>query len=374
MKPKTGFLYHEICMWHDPGPRSVYDEAGLYFQPERALENPETKRRLRNLLEVSCVLDGLTSLKAAPAEVDDLLRFHTPEYIDRLRSASAKGPGDAGDGAPFARGGYEIARQSAGMAIRAVEAVMAGEVDNAYSLGRPPGHHALPHQGQGFCLLGNIPIAIMAAQARGLVSPVAVIDWDVHHGNGTQQAFYNRNDVLTISIHHDNNFPLHSGGVEETGHMDGDGFNLNIPLPAGSGIGAYQGALDQVVIPALERFRPELIIVACGFDAAAMDPLGPMILNSQCYREMTNRLMEVADRLCDGRMAFIHEGGYSEGYVPFCGLAVIEALSHQTSPVVDRLGEEVAQWGQQDMQPHQQAVIDQLKPLHDRIRPPESAA
>ncbi|NWO57331.1 class II histone deacetylase [Chromohalobacter israelensis] len=370
MKPTTGFLYHEICMWHDPGPRSVYDASGLYFQPERALENPETKRRLRNLLEVSGVLDGLTSLKAAPAQIEDLLRFHTPDYIERLQSESAKGPGDAGDGAPFARGGFDIACQSAGMAMRAVEAVMTGEVDNAYSLGRPPGHHAVSHQGLGFCLLGNIPIAILSAQAKGVVKRVAVVDWDVHHGNGTQEAFYQREDVLTISIHHDNNFPLDSGGVEEAGERAGEGYNLNIPLPAGSGIGAYHATLDELVIPALERFRPELIVVASGFDAAAMDPLGPMILNSQCYRDMTHKLMAASNRLCQGRLVFVHEGGYSEGYVPFCGLAVLEALSDQESPVVDTLGDEISHWGQQALQPHQRDIIESIKPCLDRIRPP----
>lgn len=367
MTSKTGFLYHELCMWHDPGPRSIYDQAGIYFQPERAYEHPETKRRLRNLLEVSGVMRGLKSLDAEPAQTDDLLRFHTASYIDRLRAASARGPGDAGDGAPFARGGFDIACQSAGMAMRAVEAVMRGEVRNAYSLNRPPGHHAQADQGMGFCLLGNIPIAIMAAQADGLVGKVAVIDWDVHHGNGTQEAFYSRNDVLTISIHHDNNYPLNSGAIDEIGEGEGEGYNLNIPLPAGSGIGAYLATLQQLVIPALERFQPELIVVACGYDASAMDPLGPMQLNSQCYREMTARLMAAADQLCDGRLVFVHEGGYSESYVPFCGLAVIETLSGQHSPVQDAVGEEIASWGQQDLQLHQQTLIDSIRPLLKRI-------
>lgn len=369
---KTGFLYHEICMWHDPGPRSVYDQAGIYFQPDRALENPETKRRLRNLLDVSGVLKNLHNLEAAPAQTEDLLRFHTAEYIESLAAASAAGNGDAGDGAPYARGGYEIARQSTGMAMQAITSVMTGEVDNAYSLGRPPGHHAEAHQGKGFCLLGNIPVAIMAAQANDLVKRVAVIDWDVHHGNGTQSAFYHRDDVLTISLHHDNNFPENSGAAAETGQHQGEGYNLNIPLPAGCGIGAYTAAMEQLVLPALERFQPELIVVACGFDAAALDPLGPMILNADCYRSMTQMLMHSADHLCDGKLVFIHEGGYSEGYVPFCGLAVIETLSQQASPVRDTLGEEIAAWGQQELQPHQQQLLNNLKPLLENIQTADS--
>ncbi len=367
MKRKTGFLYHEICMWHDAGNRSIYDAAGIFYQPERALENAETKRRLRNLLEVSGVLEGLIPLRAQPAELEDIQRFHTAEYTKKLHRENETGSQDGSDGAPFSPGGFDIARQSAGMAMHAIEAVMTGEVDNAYSLGRPPGHHARANEGYGFCLLGNIPIAIRAAQAKALVKRVAVVDWDVHHGNGTQDAFYDDNDVLTISIHHENNFPLNSGGADEIGVGKGEGYNLNIPLPAGSGIGAYHAALDQLVIPALQRFQPELIVVACGFDAAALDPLGPMILNSQCFGEMTARLLDVADSLCKGRMVFVHEGGYSESYVPFCGLATIESLSGFKSPVVDALGEEIAEWGQQELLAHQQALIDTLKPQLEKI-------
>ena len=176
--------------------------------------------------------------------------------------------------------------------------------------------------------------------------------------------------MLTISIHHENNFPLNSGIAEEIGVSDGEGYNLNIPLPAGCGIGAYLATLEQIVIPALKKYQPDLIVVACGFDAAALDPLGPMILNSQCYGEMTRQLVSVADKICHGRLVFIHEGGYSEGYVPFCGLATIEALSGLRSPVVDKLGEEIAQWGQQELLPHQQTVINKLKLKLEKISSP----
>lgn len=367
MSKQTGFLYHEICMWHDPGNRSIFDDVGIYFQPAQAYENAETKRRLKNLLEVSGVMDGLQRIDAEPASIVDLKRYHTSDYIDQLERDSAEGAGDGGEGSPFAQGGFFIARQSAGMAIKAVESVLKGEVSNAYSLGRPPGHHAKKDSGSGFCLLANIPIAILAAMDKGLVERVAVIDWDVHHGNGTQDAFYDRNDVLTISLHHDNNFPPDSGAITEQGEDEGFGYNLNVPLPAGSGIGAYMAAMEQVVVPALARFKPELIIVACGFDAAALDPLGPMILNSESYRAMTEMLMTTATNLCEGKLVYVHEGGYSDTYVPFCGLAVIEALSDQRSLVKDSLSDEIACWGQQDLQEHQQVLLDNIKPLLNHI-------
>lgn len=363
MDTKTGFLYHELCMWHDVGNRCLFDNAGLYYQPKTPFENPETKRRMKNLLEVSGVLSGLQNITAAPAKEEDLLRFHQLQYIERLKHESDIGAGEAGEGSPFSKGAFEIAKQSAGMAINAISSVMNGHVKNAYCLGRPPGHHAQAHQGNGFCLLGNIPIAIMAAQVERPNLRVVVIDWDVHHGNGTEEAFYDRNDVLTISIHHDNNFPINSGSIKDTGKGKGEGYNINIPLPAGSGIGAYLGTLEQLIIPEIELFKPDIIIVACGFDAAALDPLGPMLLNSSCYRLMTRKLMQTADQICSGRLVYIHEGGYSESYVPFCGLAVIEELSSQSSAVKDPLDEEIALWGQQEMQPHQQALINDIKKL-----------
>jgi acetoin utilization deacetylase AcuC-like enzyme len=369
MKKKTGFYYHELCMWHDVGSRCIFDAAQLYYQPKVAYENPETKRRLKNLLDVSGVTDGLKSMPAKAASLEDLLRIHHTSYIEKLQKGSELGAGESGEGAPFSKGAFEIAKLSAGMAISAVDQVMSKTLDNAYCLGRPPGHHAQAHQGNGFCLLANIPIAIMAAQAKHPKMRVVVVDWDVHHGNGTEEAFYDRDDVLTISIHHDNNFPIDSGAIEDTGEGKGKGYNINIPLPAGSGIGAYTGVIDQVVVPAIEKFQPDLIIVACGFDAAALDPLGPMIINSSCFRKMTNKLMRIADKVTDGRIVFVHEGGYSESYVPFCGLAVIEELSQQTSLVIDPLDKEISLWGQQDMQPHQQQVINAAKALLNNIKP-----
>lgn len=365
---KTGFFYDELCMWHDPGNRGMFDAMGIYFQPFNSFENPETKRRLKNLLEVSGVIKELECRTAVPATEADILKIHSAEYIERLANESKQGPGDAGspnnlgDGAPYSKGAYDIAKLSAGLAKSAVEQVLKGELKNAYVLTRPPGHHAKRDGGCGFCLLGNIPIAIESARTQSLVSKVAVIDWDVHHGNGTQDAFYEDDEVLTISIHHDNNFPLNSGAHTERGTGKGRGYNLNIPLPAGSGIGAYMATLDQLVIPALERFQPDLIVVACGYDAAALDPLGPMILDSETYREMMLKVMEAAAILCEDKVVVVHEGGYSETYVPICALALIEALSSQSSPVKDYVGDEIRVWGQQALMPHQQALLSDLTP------------
>jgi acetoin utilization deacetylase AcuC-like enzyme len=157
----------------------------------------------------------------------------------------------------------------------------------------------------------------------------------VHHGNGTQAIYYERPDVLSISLHQEGCFPPGYSGAEDRGAGAGLGYNLNIPLLPGSGHCAYVQAMQQIVVPALERFEPELIIVACGYDANAVDPLARMLLHSDSFRSMTRIVREVAERLCQGRLVLVHEGGYAEAYVPFCGLAVLEELSGIRTEVTD---------------------------------------
>ncbi|WP_151702271.1 class II histone deacetylase [Nitrincola alkalilacustris] len=354
----TGFFWHERCFWHDQGAIGVFSEPGWFMQPQPASESPESKRRLKNLLEISGLIDELEVRKPAPASREDLLTFHTPQYLDRLEAGDQLGRGNAGEAAPFTRGSLAAAQQSAGLAVAAVEAVLRGELRNAYALCRPPGHHAEADRGRGFCLLGNIPIAVNRARQLGLLERVAILDWDVHHGNGQQDAFYTDPQVLTISIHQAANYPLESGGFEEQGDGAGLGCNLNLPMPPGSGIGAYDYAMEKLILPAIEAFAPELIIVACGYDACAKDPLGKMMLNSEAFGRMTQQVQAVADRCCQGRLVMTHEGGYSEGYVPFCGHAVIAALADSDIQATDPQNEEIAAWGYQSLQPHQQALID----------------
>jgi acetoin utilization deacetylase AcuC-like enzyme len=156
-----------------------------------------------------------------------------------------------------------------------------------------------------------------------------VVDWDVHHGNGTQAAFYDEPEVLTISVHQDNVFPPNSGGLDERGEGAGEGSAINVPLPPGTGDGGYLHVIDHVVIPAVRALEPELILVACGFDAGVMDPLARQMVTSAGFRAMTERLLAAATDVCAGRVVMSHEGGYSPVYVPFCGLAVLEAMCGQ---------------------------------------------
>jgi acetoin utilization deacetylase AcuC-like enzyme len=183
----------------------------------------------------------------------------------------------------------------------------------------------------GFCLLANIAVAVEAALDAGLAGRVAVLDWDVHHGNGTEAIFYDRPEVLTISLHQERNFPLDRGAAEDTGSGAGVGANVNLPLPPGTGHAGYMEAFDRIVAPRISAFRPDVLMVACGYDAAALDPLGRMLLHSESFAGLTGRAMTLAEDLCGGRLVMVHEGGYSETYVPFCGHAALQRLAR--SPV-----------------------------------------
>ncbi len=364
----TGFVFHELYLWHNTWNWALVFPPGLTVQPGEHAENPETKRRFKNLLEVSGLMDHLTLIKPRPATEAEILRFHTPAHLEKIRRMSAAGGGDASELTPFGSGSYEIALLSAGGTIEAMDAVLSGRVSNAYALVRPPGHHATQDVGMGFCLFGNVAIAVMHAQAVRGVGRVATVDWDVHHGNGTQAAFYDSPDVLTISLHQDNLFPANSGGLQERGIGRGEGYNLNIPLPPGCGDGAYIEAMRRVVLPALERYRPDIIVVPSGFDASGVDPLGRMMVSAEGFRQMTSLLLEAADRLCAGRLLMSHEGGYSAMYVPYCGLAVLEEMSGHRTAVNDPWGPHIAAWGQQALQPHQTAAIDAAAVLLDGIK------
>ena len=343
----TAFLTDERCFWHHGGQYAltlpVGGAGGGLVQPGAGLpENPETKRRLKNLLEVTGLMAELSVRSAPAATRDDLLRVHPAAYLDRFAALSAAEGGELGPRAPFGKGGYDIAALSAGLALRAVADVMRGGARNAYALTRPPGHHCLPDRPNGFCLLANIAIAIRTAQAAGLGRRFAVIDWDVHHGNGTEAIFLDDPEVLAISLHQERNYPTDTGGVEVRGTGAARGANLNIPLPPGTGHRGYVQAFERLVIPALQAHKPDAIIVACGFDAAALDPLGRMLATVETFRAMTRATMQAADALCGGRVICVHEGGYSEAYVPFCGHAVIAELAGSAIDAPDPLAATLA--------------------------------
>ncbi len=356
---KTGFVWHEIYMWHDTSGFCGSDRANAYVQPESHYESPEAKRRIRNLLEVSGLLDYLQPIEAATVSEKELLLVHSPEYVNGIL-AQRQRLGQVDDETPLGIASVDIAERAVGGAIAATTAVMNGSINNAYALLRPPGHHAEPDKGMGFCVFSNAAIAGAYALKHLGTKRIAFVDWDVHHGNGTEACFYDNPNALTISLHQDDWFPRNSGFKEAIGRGQGAGTNINIPLMPGCGHGAYLYAFEQIVIPALRAYAPDIIFVPCGFDASIEDPLGRMMLFEDSYKAMTERLMTVADEVCQGRLVFTHEGGYNPKTTPFLGLAVIETLAGAEtgiqSPNLD-LRHDV---GCQTLQDYQRQHIDQL--------------
>lgn len=357
MARRSGLVWHETLMWHTVGAFSGLFPAGMPVEPGRHFETPDGKRRIKNLLDAVDFTDRLTRIDARDATDEELARIHNQEYIAEMVRTDREPTGSAGFDAPFTRGSVTIARRAAGGAIAAADAVLNGVVDNAYALIRPSGHHAESTEGKGVCIFNNAAVAAAHVLATSDVKRIAFVDVDVHHGNGAEEIFWRDPRVLTISLHQDRWFPPDSGMVERNGEGPGEHFNINVPLPAGCGFEAYRTAFEQVVIPALDVYRPQMIFAPFGFDGGAQDPMGRMILSSNSFRYMAEQLVSAAERHAAGRLVVTHEGGYNESTVPFMALAVFEALSGQSSGVVDPYAVIMDNMHGHDLLPHQAAAI-----------------
>jgi acetoin utilization deacetylase AcuC-like enzyme len=287
------FGYSATCLDHDTGPR-----------------HPETADRLRAIREGLKRKHGVQYVEPDPAPVEALERVHDPEYVQSVREFCADGGGDWDPDTTAVEESWDAMLQSAGLAAWAAESALDGNQgrDAPFALGRPPGHHAVVDDAMGFCFMNNVAIAARHAQVERDVDRVAIVDWDVHHGNGTQDVFYDAADVFFASMHETELYPG-TGDLDETGEGDGEGATLNLPLPAGAGDADYAAAIADVVAPAIERFDPGLLLVSAGFDAHRHDPISRMRVSTEGYAIMTGQLRDLADRV-DAPIAFVLEGGY----------------------------------------------------------------
>lgn len=276
--------------------------------------HPESADRIRAVwrgLDESGLAARMQALQVQAVDANAVLTVHTAEYLDLLRRISAKSHTTHLDADTYAGpDALAIASLSAGGVVGTVDAVLSGIAANGLAAIRPPGHHAMPDRGMGFCLLGNVAIAALHAQIRYGIERVLIVDYDVHHGNGTEAMFYDDPSVLYISTHQ---YPFYpgTGAATDIGIGAGEGYTINIPLPAGSGDTNYGTVFDQIVCPGAERFRPQLILVSVGFDAYWEDPLAAMRLTLTGYSHLAGEVIRLAQRFCAGKVIFVLEGGYN---------------------------------------------------------------
>jgi acetoin utilization deacetylase AcuC-like enzyme len=289
------------------------------------VERAERLRAIDAAIDAAELREELRELAPREAARAELEAVHSPRMLEALERAAQLGGGHIDPDTYMTEGSWQAALLGAGAALRAVESVLSGEVDNAFALIRPPGHHATSRRPMGFCLVNNIAVAARHATTALGVERVAIVDYDVHHGNGTQDIFYGDGSVLFCSTHSATIYPG-SGAAGEQGVGAGAGTTLNIPLPPGVGDVGYGRIFAQLIEPALRRFRPQLLLVSAGFDAHWDDPLGNELLSAAGYGQLTRSLVRLAGELCDGRIVLTLEGGYSLPALGACVVAALDAL------------------------------------------------
>lgn len=330
---RTGLIFDERYLRHDTGTQTTVRMRNGSFEtsPEAHPSSTSITRRIKEFLDGVGLTAMMRPIAARAASDDELAVYHTREYIQRVRSHVQGGPlqgawGEIESDTPLSSGSFDAAVYAAGGSMNGVQAIMQGEVRNAYALLRPPGHHAMRNRAMGFCIFNNAVVAAHYARNTFGLERVMIVDWDVHHGNGTQDAFYADPGVLFVSLHQHNWYPKLSGELEQVGSGAGAGYTVNIPLPAGTGDRGYRAAFEQLVIPIGLQYRPQLIIISAGQDANWLDPLAQNMLTMAGFRTISTLMLDLAEEVCGGRLLMLQEGGYSVAYVPYCTVAAVEPL------------------------------------------------
>ena len=322
---KAGLVYDSIYLEHDTGDH---------------VENSQRLVATMSYLEETATKEKLTMLSPRPASMEELEMVHTPEYISSVKNKAERGGGWLDPDTVMCPRSYEVALCAAGGLLTAVEGTMQREVDNAFALVRPPGHHATHDRAMGFCIFNNVAIAAKFALSKFNLDRVLIADFDVHHGNGTQDSFYADSKVLYFSTHE---YPFYpgTGRMEETGTGEGEGTTVNFPMAAGWGDEEYLRAFSEVLVPVAQRFRPQLILVSAGFDPHWADQLAMMRVSVAGFAQMVMILKKLAAELCQGRLVFTLEGGYNLRVVASSVKAVFDVLL-DGQEIDDPIGEAAA--------------------------------
>ena len=312
---KTGYISDPFYLKHENEPHP---------------ENPGRLTAIKSKLESSKFYNNLALIQPRKATVEDIARVHDRGYIENVEQSCQNGVRNLDADTVICPDSYQAALLSAGAGLEALDKILDGTIDNAFCAVRPPGHHAEQNRSMGFCLFNNVGVIARYAQDVKKLEKVFIFDWDVHHGNGTQHSFYKDSSVYYSSIHQ---YPFYpgTGGVDETGTGDGLGSNLNLPMRAYSCDTDYINAIEHKLIPVIQKFNPDLIIISAGFDAHENDPLAQINLSTECYGKMTQKLMEIANDVCNGRILSMLEGGYDYSALADSVQLHVETLSSSQS-------------------------------------------
>jgi acetoin utilization deacetylase AcuC-like enzyme len=312
--PTTALAADPAVKQHDGGP-----------------DHPARFTAVLNQLKSSGLIDRLLTLPERRADDDDLALAHTRDYIQLVETEVQQGSTKLSTGdTPVNAHSAHAARLAAGGALNAVDAVFQRQAQNAFCLTRPPGHHATASQGMGFCVFNTVAVAARYAQARYAAERVLIVDWDVHHGNGTQDIFYRDGSVLFFSTHQSPWYPG-TGAAAETGEGAGAGLTINCPFPAGAGSGKIFAAFRDVLLPAADAFQPDLVLLSAGFDSRVGDPLGQFLLTDDDFRHLTTVVTDLAARHAGGRLVSVLEGGYNLDGLALAAEAHVRSLCGQAA-------------------------------------------
>lgn len=284
----------------------------IYLEHDTGFSHPERAERLEGtmkMLDKTGLAGKLRIISPRDATIEEIKLVHPESHIEKVRKMAESGGGYLDMDTPVSPRSYEAALKSAGAGLEGLERMFSGDIDNAFCLVRPPGHHATVNRGMGFCLFNNNAITARYAMSEFGLERIFILDWDAHHGNGLQDIFYEDKRVLYISLHQYPHYPG-TGGSGEVGLGDGEGYTVNFPLPAHSGEEVYLAAFDQVIMPIARQFEPQLVLISAGYDGHFNDPLCSMLLGAAAYEAMAERLKELADGSCSGRIMAALEGGY----------------------------------------------------------------
>lgn len=293
---KTAIFKDDLFLMHDPGPN----------HPERI----DRLRVIYDFIEKPAHQKLFVFPEFEPAEIDQIEKNHSDGLVRRVADTSGRRYDFLDQDTATSAQSYDAALLAAGSVIKGVDLLMEGEIDNGFALVRPPGHHAEKERAMGFCLFNNVAVAAWHAAISHQLERVMIVDWDLHHGNGTQFSFYDTSQVLYLSTHQ---FPYYpgTGSLQETGTGQGEGYTVNVPLPGGFGDQEYAAIFNDIVVPVGRSYQPELILISAGFDIYHGDPLGSMSVGPAGFAYMTRALVELAEEVCDGRVLVTLEGGYN---------------------------------------------------------------